>query len=135
METIVALQEPRSLFRSGYSLSIRIWHWLTFLTITASILMVLLASTMFTMKNNIPVVQELVQQKGGSVTTQQARAVAHEFNDYLWMTHKYIGFGLCFLLLCRIIIEIVYSKEKRLSSKIRKALAFQPQNDVEKKDR
>ena len=97
--------------------------------------MVLLASTMFTMRGNIPVVQEQVQQKGGELSPDQARAVAHEYSDKLWMTHKYIGFGLCFLLLCRIVIEATYSKERRLGTKIRKALTFQTHNDTQRYDR
>jgi Ni/Fe-hydrogenase 1 B-type cytochrome subunit len=135
MENVLSVQQPESLFRTTYTLAIRIWHWLTFLTITASIIMVILASTMFTMKGNIPVVQQQVQQKGGTLSTDQARAVAHEYSDKLWMTHKYIGFGLCFLLLCRIIIEAAYSRERRLANKIRKALTFKTQNDIQRYDR
>ena len=135
MENIISVQQPKSLFRTTYTLAIRIWHWLTSLTITASIVMVILASTMFTMQGNIPVVQEQVQQKGGTLSSDQARAVAHEYSDKLWMTHKYIGFGLCFLLLCRIVIEAAYSKERRLGTKIRKALAFQTQTEVQRSDR
>jgi len=132
---IFKLQQPESLFRSTYSLSIRIWHWLIFVTITASMLMVLLASTMFSMKDNIPKVQELVQGKGGVITTAQARSVAHEYSDKLWMTHKYIGFGLAFLLLSRIVIEFVHSKEQRIAGKIKKAMKLQTQTQQQRYDR
>ena len=135
MEASHILQHPVSLFKTRYSLAIRIWHWLTFLTILASIIMVLLASTMFTTKGNIPMVQEQVQSKNESVSPLAARAVAHEYSDKLWMTHKYIGYGLCFLLLCRIIIEITYSREKRLGNKIRKAFALQTQTTFQNYDR
>jgi Ni/Fe-hydrogenase 1 B-type cytochrome subunit len=135
MEESSILQQPASLFKARYSLAIRLWHWLTFLTMLASIIMVLLASTMFTTRYNIPMVQEQIQSKNESVSQLAARAVAHEYTDKLWMAHKYIGYGLCFLLLCRIIIEITYSREKRLGNKIRKAFAFQTQNRFQSKDR
>lgn len=135
MEKIIALQQPESLFRTTYSLAIRIWHWLTFLTFTASIVMVLLASTLFTTKGNIPMVQEVVQSKGELVSPAAARAVSHEFSDKLWMAHKYIGFGLCFLLLWRIVIEFTYSNEKKLGTKIRRALAFHTQTARQRYDR
>jgi cytochrome b561 len=135
MENVFSIQQPESLFHTGYSRAIRIWHWLTFITITASIIMVLLASTMFTMRGNTPMVQEQVQQKGGNISPDQARAVAHEYSDKLWMMHKYIGFGLVFLLLYRIVIEATYSKEQKLGAKIRKALSFQPQTEVQRYDR
>lgn len=130
--TYTSSLQPSSLFTTTYSLSIRIWHWLTFLTIAASMITVLFASTMFTTKSNIPVVQEQIQRKGGAVSPEQARAVAHEYSDKLWNLHKYTGYGLCFLLLCRMVLEAAYSKEKRLGSKIRNALRFKSgsqQND------
>lgn len=135
MTDITSIQSPSSLFTAYYSLSIRIWHWLTFLTFTASIVMVLFASTLFTMKSNIPMVQEQIQRKGGFVSPQQARAVAHEYSDKLWMLHKYTGYVLCFLLLSRMVIEAGYSKEKRLSGKIKRALAIQSQGLEQKNDR
>lgn len=79
-------------------------------------------------------VQEQIQQKGGTVSPEQARAVAHEYSDKLWNLHKYIGYGLCFLLLCRMAIEAAYSKEKRLRSKIKNVLLFQSGNKKQKND-
>ena len=134
MTDVTALQSPPSLFKTSYSVAIRIWHWLTFITITASIIMVLLGSTVFTIKENIPMVQEQVQHKGGTVTPEQARAVAHEYSDKMWMLHKYIGFGLCFLLLGRVIIEFSYSREQKLSAKIKRAARLQTHSPREQND-
>jgi len=119
---ITAIQSPPPLFKERHSLAIRIWHWTTFLVITASLVTVLLGSTVFTIKGNLSMVQEQIQQKGGTVSPEQARAVAHEYSDKMWMLHKYLGYGLCFLLLSRIIIEAVNSKEEKLAGKIKKAL-------------
>lgn len=110
-------------FRAPKPASIRLWHWLTFLFITFSISTVILASTIFTTNDNIGMVQEQVQNKGGIITKDQARNVAHEYSDKLWMLHKYFGFGLSFLILSRIIIEIRLSKEKKMAAKIRSAIA------------
>ncbi|MEO6915409.1 MAG: cytochrome b/b6 domain-containing protein [Chitinophagaceae bacterium] len=111
-----------SLFSERHSLSVRIWHWLLFLGISCTLITVLLASTFFSTGDNITLVQEQIESKGGSVTKIQARAVAHEYNDKLWMLHKYIGYGLSFLLLSRVFIEIFHSKEEKLSAKIKNAL-------------
>lgn len=110
-------------FRSAKPASIRIWHWLTFLFFTFSLMTVILASTIFTTSDNITLVQQQVQEAGGSVNTAQARSVAHEYSDKLWMLHKYFGFGLSFLMFSRIVIEVQLSKEKKLAAKIRAALA------------
>lgn len=135
MTDVTSLQSPPSLFKTSYSSAIRIWHWLTFITIASTIILVLLASKVFDMKDNIPMVQEQIQQKGGVVSPEQARAVAHEYSDKLWMLHKYIGYGLCFLLLCRIVIEMSYSKEKKLSGKIKRAMTLQTESPEQKNDR
>jgi cytochrome b561 len=108
-------------FKETKPASIRIWHWLVFLFFTSSVVTVIFASTLFRTKDNIQMVQEQVQQGGGSITEKQARSVAHEYSDKLWMLHKYIGFGLSFLLLWRIIAELTIAKEKKLGSRIHKA--------------
>jgi Ni/Fe-hydrogenase 1 B-type cytochrome subunit len=119
-------------FQTAKPVSIRLWHWLTFLFFTASITTVIFGSTLFKTANNISLVQQQVQEKGGNVTKDQARSVAHEFSDKLWMIHKYIGFGLSFLIFSRIVIEVRLSKEKKLSTKIRSALCY-PAGTPEKK--
>ena len=120
-----------NIFNESKPASIRLWHWLALLFFIASITTVIFGSTLFKTKNNIMLVKEQVQQNGGSVTEKQAWSVAHEYSDKLWMLHKYIGYGLSFLLLYRMIAEISISKEKRLGTRIRKALTY----PVETKDR
>lgn len=118
----VTTQTPILYFQEKRSAAIRIWHWLTFVFFVASITMVLLSSTLFKTRDNISMVQAQVQEKGGTVTTLQARNVAHEYNDKLWMVHKYIGYGLCFLLISRILIEAFQAPGKSLNAHIKNAL-------------
>jgi Ni/Fe-hydrogenase 1 B-type cytochrome subunit len=106
------------------SLAIRIWHWITFLAFTASLVTVLLGSTLFKTRQNVSSVMDWVARKGGSVTKDQAWSVAHAYSDKLWDTHKIIGYVLCFLLLSRVIIEVRQKKEDKLTSRIRTALNF-----------
>jgi Ni/Fe-hydrogenase 1 B-type cytochrome subunit len=108
------------------SLAIRIWHWLTFFGFTASLITVLLGSTLFKTKENIPAVMEEVAEKGGLVTRDQAWKVAHMYSDKLWNTHKIIGYVLCFLLFSRAIIEAGQRKDEKIKTRIRKALQLHP---------
>jgi len=119
-------------FKDPKPASIRLWHWLAFLFFLASITTVIFGSTLFKTKSNIQMVQEQVQEKGGSVTEKQAWAVAHEYSDKLWTLHKFIGYGLSFLLLCRIIAEVSISKEKKLATRIRAALSY-PAETIDRK--
>jgi len=120
------------IFNDTKPASIRLWHWLSFLFFLASITTVIFASTLFTIKSNIPMVQEQVQQKGGSVTEKQAFGVAHEYSDKLWTLHKFIGYGLSFLLLWRIIAEVTIDKEKKVGPRIRAALSY-PVGTIDRK--
>lgn len=114
-------QTTESLFNLKHSLGIRIWHWVTFALFTATIITVLLANTLFDTRSNISMVQDQVKEKGGTVTMDQAKTVAHEYNDKLWNTHKIIGYFLCFALLSRMIIEVTNSKEEKLLTRIKLA--------------
>jgi len=116
------IPSPQSLFSEQHSFAIRIWHWCTFLFISVSLITVLLASTVFTVKENIPMVQEELQKKGIIISPAQAKGVAHEYSDKLWMIHKYTGYVLCFLLVSRMFIEGFLSKAEKLKYKFRSIL-------------
>jgi Ni/Fe-hydrogenase 1 B-type cytochrome subunit len=118
-------------FLQPHSRAIRIWHWTFFIFISATLLVVLLASTVFRTGENISLVQEQLQQKGVVVSPDQARAVAHEFNDKLWDLHRLIGFVLCGLLLSRLLIEIYQPREERLNNRLKKALGFRSTIPIE----
>ena len=121
--------------KQKHSLAIRIWHWLTFLGFTASLITVLLGSTLFKTKENVSTVIDEVARKGGTVTQDQARSVAHAYSDKLWDTHKIIGYVLCFLLLTRLLIEFSQNKEEKLTTRIRAALNFHPADETAIRER
>jgi len=87
---------------------------------------VLLASTLFRTRNNTAMVQDQLQQKGLSTTTDQARAVSHAFNDKLWELHTWIGYVVAVFLLGRFILEIFQPSDELLKTKIRMAMGLRP---------
>jgi Ni/Fe-hydrogenase 1 B-type cytochrome subunit len=119
-------------FLEPHSMAIRIWHWTFVIFITATITIVLLASTVFRTRNTVPLVQHQLQEKGITVTPDQARAVAHEFNDQLWDIHRLIGYGLCILLISRWFIELNQPKTERLNYRMRKAGGFRSVIPIER---
>jgi Ni/Fe-hydrogenase 1 B-type cytochrome subunit len=129
------ISHPSITFNEPHSLSIRIWHWVTYLTLTASLTCVLLGSTLFKTNDNITMVQGQLQEKGAVVTKDQARAVAHEYSDKVWNWHKFIGYGLCFLLLSRLVIEITQPTEEKLKVKIKRVLGFAVVTEDDKKEK
>lgn len=124
-------QSPFMQKHSGY---IRIWHWLTFLTVTFILLTVLFASTLLNPRENSLVVQNMLTEKGVSIDKEQAFSVAHIFDDKMWELHKYLGFGLSFLLLARIGIEFAQSNEEKIKSRIKSVLTLYKHKNADKKE-
>jgi len=122
-----------NLFLQKHSVAIRTWHWLAFLFIAASMVTVLFASSLLDPRDNMGMVQEQLQKNGITVTQDQAFSVSHEYEDKVWEVHKWIGFGIVFLLLSRLAIELVQPGEEKLRSRLKTAIALYKQNDVHKK--
>lgn len=82
-----------------HSVIIRLWHWLTFLIISGSMITVLINSTLTNQRKNIVMVQEQLKSKDVVVTDDQTFAVTREYEDKFWGIHKLFGYSLAFLLL------------------------------------
>jgi acetyl esterase/lipase/cytochrome b len=119
-----------SYFIQKHSTAIRIWHWLTFLLISLTMLTVLLNSTIMNQRANIPVVQDVLKSKDVIVNDDQAFAVSREYEDKIWGVHKWIGYGLALLLISRIVIEIAQPGEEKFIARFKKAMGFYRQKDA-----
>ena len=113
-----------SLFIQRHSAIIRIWHWLTFLIISGSMITVLINSTMTNQRKNIPMVQEQLKSKDIVVTEDQAFAVTREYEDKFWGIHKLLGYGLAFLLISRVVIELTQPGDEKIRTRIKNALGL-----------
>lgn len=129
-----SIQPGQSPLMQTHSAAIRIWHWVTFLVLTFILLTVLFASTSLNPRKNVPVVQNMLKEKGAIIDNDQAFAVAHIFDDKMWDLHKLLGYGLSFLLLARIGIEFAQSDEEKIQSRMKNALTLFKQNDPDKKE-
>jgi Ni/Fe-hydrogenase 1 B-type cytochrome subunit len=134
MVKFTAKQETgSSFFIQKHSQMIRIWHWLTFVIISSIMVTVLLNSTLMNQRKNITVVQEILKSKEVTVTEDQAFAVTREYEDKLWGVHKILGYAIAFLLLSRVLIEVVQHSEEKLCSRIKYAFGMYKKNDDNKK--
>jgi len=114
----------KSYFIQSHSVMIRIWHWLTFLIISGSIITVLINSTMTNQRKNITMVQEQLKSRNIVVTEDQAFAVTREYEDKFWGVHKLFGYCLAFLFISRIIIELTLPGDEKLNTRIKNALGL-----------
>ncbi|HLI93342.1 MAG TPA: cytochrome b/b6 domain-containing protein [Puia sp.] len=111
-------------FLEPHSRAIRLWHWTFVLFVSATIGIVILASTLLRTGNNVPLVEHQLAEKGVSISEDQARSVAHSFNDELWDVHRWLGYGLSLLLVFRWFIERAQPRAERLNYKVRRAAGF-----------
>jgi Ni/Fe-hydrogenase 1 B-type cytochrome subunit len=119
-------------FREKHSRSMRIWHWGTFIIMLGSLITVLLAKTILNTRANIPLVQDTLKEGNIAVSTDQAKSVAHEFNDIIWHWHTYIGYVLAALLLFRILFEFFQPQEQKFIPLLKKALKYVKQPNIDK---
>jgi Ni/Fe-hydrogenase 1 B-type cytochrome subunit len=121
---IIAGTAP-SHFMQKHSVQIRIWHWLFFFLISSSMITILLVSTFLKPQQSSGVLQGL---------SNQANQIAFQYEERMLTIHKLIGFGLAFLLLSRILIEITHSAEEKISTRIRNAIGLYKKKDENKID-
>ena len=78
-------------------------------------------------------VQERLAKKGVTITDEQAFSVSHSFDDKMWDIHKFLGFGLAFLLVSRFVIEVAQPGEEKVRTRIQKALQIKTQSSEAQK--
>jgi cytochrome b561 len=83
-------------------------------------------------RDNIDLVQNQLKGKGVTVSEEQAFAVSHEYEDKMWDVHKLLGFGLAFLLVARVLIELVQPGEEKIRTRIKNTMALIKLNDKNK---
>ena len=83
-------------------------------------------------RDNIGMVQNQLKEKGFNASEEQAFAVSHEYEDKMWDVHKWLGFGLAFLLATRILIELVQPAEEKIRARIKNAMGLIKLNDENK---
>ncbi|HLI92877.1 MAG TPA: cytochrome b/b6 domain-containing protein [Puia sp.] len=128
-------KEPEAGFNGPHSAAIRIWHWTLFLVMTGSLITVLLASTVFRTGKNTLLVQNQLQTKGVIISSDQARAVSHAFNDKLWELHKWLGYIICGLVLARFAIELGQPRSEKLNVQLKKVIHAKPNDPGAKAER
>jgi Ni/Fe-hydrogenase 1 B-type cytochrome subunit len=135
MENSATAQPTNHFFEEKHSILIRIWHWTFFLLMLSTLVMVFFAKQVFDTRSNAPMVIEEAEGRGVILDEKQARGIAHGFSEKLWVMHTWIGYGISILLLSRMVIEVVISKEEKTRTKIKKALTFTANSKPDKQDR
>ena len=108
--------------REKHAFGIRIWHWLSYLCITSLFMSVIAATYIFNAKDNIPFVQQNIHASGGNINPDQAKSLAHAYNDKVWNWHKNIGIILSCLFLFRLIAEIFVGRDEKFFHRLKRGI-------------
>jgi Ni/Fe-hydrogenase 1 B-type cytochrome subunit len=107
-----------------HSLSLRLWHWCSFLVISCSLISVLVAGTLLKAKFNVPVYQQAIEKTGATLSVDQAKALNKAISRKLWTWHKYFGYVLAGLLLFRFGLEFFQPGDEKFFGRIKNVLQY-----------
>ena len=107
--------------RHRHSLGLRIWHWLTVLAISGSLLTLLLNKTVLKPRENVPLIQEKMLESSLALSKDQAKTIAHYYSDKIWDIHVYFGYALSALFLLRILLEFFQKADQKLIRSLKNA--------------
>lgn len=102
-----------------YSAPLRLWHWLSAVVISGSLLTVLANSTITNGRTNSGIIKDALSEKNVVITTDQARGAAHEIGDRVWALHTYFGYTLAGLLFFRFVLELFQRADQKLIRSIK----------------
>lgn len=89
-------------FSDKRSANLRVWHWLSAITVFGLMLTYLLRKTVLNYKDNAAIIQSKLSEIGLMVADDKAKEIAKIFRDNMWQWHYYLGFLFAALLAYRI---------------------------------
>lgn len=112
----------QSLFNERHTITLRLWHWLTFLIVAILIFTVLVSDTFLDGQHTKAVVTYAAQRKGAALTNDQAREIVISLRATIWKWHNYFGYVLVGLYILRLLIEFFQPKDQRFVFKFKKGM-------------
>lgn len=105
------------------SAPLRLWHWISVLIISGSLITVLINSTITNTHQTSSLIKSEIQKTGVTITNEQARSAAHALSDKVWDVHTYFGYCLAGLLVFRLILEFFQLADQKFTRKLKSAYA------------
>lgn len=106
----------QQIFKTHRPLSLRLWHWLNAFTVIGLLLTVLLRKTLLSWRTNSSLIATKLEASGTAISADVAKDIAISIRNPLWDWHIYLGYGLSFLILFRLITALITEKKFIFSS-------------------
>jgi len=95
-----------------YSIKFRVWHWLHALVVLGLLGTVFLRKTFLSWRTNSELLTDKLFDMDIEVTQLQAKVLAKAIRAPMWDWHIYLGYGLFFLLVYRVVLLVKEKREK-----------------------
>lgn len=92
-------------FRGARSGLLRLWHWLTVLSVMGLVATWLLRKTFLSYKANAVLLQQKLQEYGMALDDEKAKAIGRALREGMWQWHYVFGFALATLLVLRFVVR------------------------------
>ena len=87
-----------------WSLNFRLWHWIHALVVLGLITTVILRKTFLSWRTNSEILIDKLFDMDLDITQEQAKILAKAVRSGMWDWHYFLGYGLAFLLVYRLIL-------------------------------
>jgi cytochrome b561 len=124
-----------AVFQDKYALSLRIWHWLTFIVVTILIITVLVNDTVLNEETAPAVITRAATEKAVVLNKDQAAAILEPLRETVWEWHTYLGYALGVLFLFRIAAEFFQPAEEKLIAKVKRGITLAKNSNNRKEGR
>jgi len=101
-----------------YSAPMRVWHWANAVLVSGQLLTILFLKVIVSARAAIPDMQREVAEKGGQLTEQQGRAIAHVISDRIWSWHIWMGLTLAAFWLFWTLLQVLDPAGRRFGARL-----------------
>ena len=92
-----------------WSLNFRVWHWVHATVVLGLLGTVFLRKTFLSWRDNSEILSQKLLTMDIEVSSEQAKVLAKSIRAPMWDWHIILGYGLAFLLICRIALFFTQS--------------------------
>jgi Ni/Fe-hydrogenase 1 B-type cytochrome subunit len=107
-----------------YSAPLRVWHWGNALLVSGQLLTILFLMVIVKPKALVPEFQQALGKSGGSLSSDQGRAIAHVISERIWDWHIAIGLALAAFWLYWLVLQLTAPAEQRFGARLAAAARY-----------
>lgn len=107
-----------------YSAPLRVWHWGNALLVSGQLLTILFLMVIVKPKALVPEFQQAMSKSGGTLNTDQGRAITHIISERIWDWHIAIGLALAAFWAYWLVVQLTAPAGQRFGARLLAAARY-----------